>query len=121
MNVEIINLKLIGAVIPHPNQKPALDYQPDISINKIVDFIDWKPFFEAWELYGNFPQILEDKLIGKAAKDLWSDANKMLEKIIKNKLTIPKSVVGFWPANSIGDDVILLIVIEKAKFQSFIF
>ena len=106
---------------PPKPKKLAIDYQPDISINKIINFIDWKPFFEAWELYGNFPQILEDKLIGKAASDLWSDANKMLEKIIKNKLTIPKSVVGFWPANSMGDDVIIFDSERKNEISKLYF
>lgn len=77
----------------------------DIDINDIRPFIDWKPFFQAWELHGNFPEILDDKVVGKSATDLWKDAQKMFDKIIKNKLTRPSAVFGFWPANSNNDDI----------------
>ena len=77
----------------------------DISIDEIIPFIDWKPFFQAWELHGNFPQILNDEKVGKAASDLWNDANIMLEKIIKDKSVSPQAIIGFWPVNSVGDDI----------------
>ena len=64
-------------------------------------------FFEAWELYGNYPDILNDSIVGDTAKDLWKDAQKMISKIITNKLTHPKAVFGFWPANSDGDDIVI--------------
>ena len=57
-----------------------------IPVSKIEEFIDWKPFFQSWELYGNFPQILNDKKVGSAARDLWEDAKKMLVKIKEEKL-----------------------------------
>ncbi len=79
----------------------------NVSINKILEFVDWKPFFEAWELYGNYPEIFNDNVVGIAAKELWNDAQKMIKYLIENKLTIPKCVFGFWPANSDGDDVIV--------------
>ena len=63
-------------------------------------------FFQSWELHGNFPQILDDDKIGKAAKDLYQDALSMLEEIIK-KLIKPAAVIGFWPSNSDLDDVII--------------
>ncbi len=78
-----------------------------ISLDEIAKFIDWKPFFQAWELHGNFPQILDDKTVGKAARDLWKDAQKMLDKIKKENLVKPKAVIGFWSANSLGDDVVV--------------
>ena len=78
-----------------------------ISLDEITEFIDWKPFFQAWELHGNFPQILDDKNIGKAARDLWKDAKNMLDEIKKNNLLEPKAVIGFWSANSIEDDVVI--------------
>ena len=66
-------------------------------------FVDWKPFFQSWELHGNFPEILSDDKVGKAATDLWNDAKKMIdydhEKIVK------PMVIGFWPANSVLDDI----------------
>ncbi len=79
----------------------------EISINKIYDYIDWKPFFQSWELHGNFPQILNDEKIGKASKDLYSDALNMLENMTKKKLVKPSAVIGFWPSNSDLDDIII--------------
>ena len=79
----------------------------EISLNKIYDYIDWKPFFQSWELHGNFPQILNDEKIGKASKDLYSDALNMLENMTKKKLVKPSAVIGFWPSNSDLDDIII--------------
>ena len=93
-----------------------------ISLDEIAEFIDWKPFFQAWELHGNFPQILDDKHVGKAARDLWKDAKNMLDKIKKDNLVEPKAVIGFWSANSIEDDVVIFEnSSRKKKFLSFIF
>ena len=89
-------------------KKPNIDgikILKDISIEEIKPYIDWKPFFESWELHGKFPEILNDELVGKSARDLWKDATKMLQKIHDEKITLPSAVIGFWPANSVGDDV----------------
>ena len=67
----------------------------DIKIQEILPYIDWKPFFQAWELHGKFPEILKDKTVGAAASDLWKDANIMLKKIIKDNIVKPKAVIGF--------------------------
>ena len=91
---------------PKPKIK-KIKFFSNIFVSEIVPFIDWKPFFQAWELHGNFPQILKDKTIGNAANDLWNDANKMLNKIIKEKLTKPQGVIGFWPASSEDDDILI--------------
>ncbi len=104
-----------GKFNPTEPKKKSLEIIEDISIRKILDYADWKPFFEAWELHGNFPEIFKDKLVGKAAKDLWDDAQKMINKIIDEKLTSPKAVFGFWPANSDGDDVVLFEDYERKK------
>ena len=104
--------------------KPKLDkieVLEEISINKILDFVDWKPFFEAWELHGKFPDILKDPLVGIAAKDLWNDANKMIKKIIEKKLTQPKAVFGFWPANSDGDDIVIFESEKRTKVLNKLF
>ena len=77
----------------------------NILIEEIIPFIDWKPFFQAWELHGNFPDILKDKKVGKAATDLWNDAQKMLNKLVKEETVQPKAIIGFWPVNSVDDDV----------------
>ncbi|MEW5685163.1 MAG: methionine synthase [Pseudomonadota bacterium] len=69
--------------------------------------IDWTPFFASWELVGRFPAILEDDVVGKAASDLYADAERMLDRIIQEGLLEARGVVGFWPANTDGDDVIV--------------
>ncbi len=99
---------------PFKPKNSSLEVIKKVSVDEILKFADWKPFFQAWELHGNFPQILEDKLIGNSAKDLWKDARKMITKIIDEKLTQPNAVFGFWPANSDGDDV-LIFDSEKRK------
>ena len=69
--------------------------------------IDWTPFFSSWELVGRFPAILEDDVVGKAATDLYNDAQRMLDRILQEGLLEARGVVGFWPANADGDDVIV--------------
>ncbi|WP_447910169.1 methionine synthase [Brevundimonas bullata] len=71
----------------------------------LADHIDWTPFFASWELIGRYPQILEDDIVGEAARDLFKDAQAMLKRIIDEKWFTAKGVVGFWPANAIGDDI----------------
>ena len=75
----------------------------DLSI--LVDYIDWKPFFIAWELHGNFPGILTDAKVGEVASKLYQDANALLDTLIKEKWLQAKGVVGFWEASATGDDV----------------
>ena len=69
--------------------------------------IDWSPFFQAWELKGSFPRILEDDKYGAAARDLYSDAQKMMELVVKEKWLEARATIGFWPANAEGDDIAL--------------
>jgi len=69
--------------------------------------IDWTPFFASWELVGRFPDILEDDVVGVAATDLYADAQRMLDRIIQEGLLEAHGVVGFWPANTDGDDVVV--------------
>ena len=92
-----------------------------VYVKKISKFIDWNPFFEAWELYGKFPKILEDEIIGEAASDLWKDAQKMLNKITNDNLTQPRAVFGFWSANSVGDDVVIYDEKEKTEISKLFF
>ena len=68
------------------------------------DYIDWMPFFNAWEFHGKFPQVLSDEVVGEAARSLFSDASVMLEKIISEKWLTARAVVGIFPANSIDHD-----------------
>ena len=69
--------------------------------------IDWTPFFASWELIGRYPAILEDDVVGKAATDLFADAQRMLDRILQEGLLEARGVVGFWPANTDGDDVVV--------------
>ncbi len=71
----------------------------------LAPFIDWTPFFNAWDLAGRFPDILQDPVVGESASALYRDAQVMLERMIAEKWVRASGVVGFWPANSIGDDI----------------
>ncbi|MDD3180028.1 MAG: methionine synthase [Opitutaceae bacterium] len=76
-----------------------------LSLDEIVSYIDWGPFFSAWELKGRFPDILKDAVVGEQASSLYRDAQKMLARIVTEKRYTAKAVLGFWPANAVGDDV----------------
>ncbi len=70
----------------------------DVPLADIAKYIDWGPFFIAWELHGKFPAILSDKVVGKEATKLYNDANAILQQIIDEKWLTPQGVIGFWPA-----------------------
>jgi 5-methyltetrahydrofolate--homocysteine methyltransferase len=72
----------------------------------VAEFLDWGPFFIAWELHGKYPQILTDPVVGVEATKLHNDAKALLDKIIKEKWLKPRAVIGFWPANSNGKDTV---------------
>ena len=75
------------------------------SLEKIVPYIDWTPFFQTWELHGKFPQILEDEIVGLEATKLFADAQEMLSKIVSENWLEARAVFGLYPANSVGDDI----------------
>jgi 5-methyltetrahydrofolate--homocysteine methyltransferase len=79
----------------------------DIKLQTLRDYIDWTPFFRAWDLVGTYPKILEDPTVGAAARSLFADGLDMLEEIIQNQALEARAVVGFWPANAVGDDIVL--------------
>ena len=91
---------------PKPNQ-PGITVFDDYPLAELVALIDWTPFFQAWELAGRYPAILTDEVVGKQATELFADAQAMLEKIVTEKWLMAKAVFGLWPANSVGDDVVL--------------
>ncbi|MDO9473818.1 MAG: vitamin B12 dependent-methionine synthase activation domain-containing protein, partial [Caulobacter sp.] len=76
-------------------------------LENLATFIDWTPFFSTWELAGRYPDILEDDVVGEAARDLWRDAQAMLKQILEEKWFEARGVVGFWPAQSDGDDIVV--------------
>jgi 5-methyltetrahydrofolate--homocysteine methyltransferase len=79
----------------------------DYPLKEIRNYIDWTFFFSAWEIRGSYPKILNDPVKGKAARELFDNANKLLDEIIKNNLLKANVAYGFWPANTIRDDIIL--------------
>jgi 5-methyltetrahydrofolate--homocysteine methyltransferase len=79
----------------------------DYDLAELVAYIDWTPFFQTWELAGRFPAILDDAKVGEAARALYDDARKMLDRIVKEKWFTARAVIGFWPAGSEGDDIVL--------------
>jgi len=91
---------------PRPSFLGARAFAP-YDLPDLVRHIDWSPFFASWELVGRFPQILEDDVVGEAARDLYADAQKMLARIVQEGLLEARGVVGFWPANADGDDIVL--------------
>ncbi len=74
-------------------------------LEQLVPYIDWSPFFQTWDLWGKHPQILDDAIVGSAAKEVFANAQKMLDKIIKGKWLQANAVYGFWSANAVGDSV----------------
>jgi len=79
----------------------------DYDLGRLVNSIDWTPFFRTWELAGNYPKVLSDDVVGETATNLFRDAEAMLKNIQDEKWLTAKAVIGFWPANAIGDDVAL--------------
>ncbi|MEO3997787.1 methionine synthase [Mesorhizobium sp. CAU 1732] len=77
----------------------------DWDLAELARYIDWTPFFQTWEMKGRYPKILEDEAQGPAARQLFEDAQAMLKQIIDERWFAPKGVIGFWPANSVGDDI----------------
>ncbi|MGB5724199.1 MAG: methionine synthase [Parasphingorhabdus sp.] len=87
--------------------KPGMYVYEDWDLTDLRDYIDWTPFFRAWELAGNYPAILTDKIVGESATDLFRDAQAMLDQIIDEKWLTAKGVAGLWRARREGDDILV--------------
>ena len=87
----------------------------DVDLGELARYIDWTPFFATWELKGQYPRILNDDKMGEAARQLFADAQAMLSRIVGEKWLTANGVVGFWPANAIGDDDIALYPDDDRK------
>ena len=96
-----IDWKSIDIVKP---KEMGVQVLKQITLKQLLPFIDWKPFFIAWELYGKFPEILKDKKVGEQASHLYEDAQNMIKKIIAKQLLKPKAIFGLFEANTINDD-----------------
>ena len=86
-----------------------------MSLRELVPFIDWTPFFHTWELRGRYPGILEDPTVGPKAKELLADAEALLAEIIRDDLLTARGVYGFFPANSVGDDIELYRDLDRQE------
>ena len=91
---------------PVPN-KPGVCVFDDVSLAELRAIIDWTPFFQTWELSGRYPQILDDAIVGAQSRELFADAQAMLDLIVNEKWLTAKAVAGIWPAHAVGDDVLL--------------
>ncbi|TVU89358.1 methionine synthase [Vreelandella titanicae] len=78
----------------------------DYDLEELIERIDWTPFFMSWQLAGKYPKILDDKVVGEAARNLFEDAKVILRKLVEEKRVQARGVIGLWPANSVDDDVI---------------
>ena len=88
-----------------PPQEPGVHVFADWDLAHLRDYIDWTPFFRAWELHGTYPSILSDEVVGETARDLKRDADALLDRIIGEKWLTARGVCGFWPCARDGDDV----------------
>ena len=94
-----------AAYAPPQPQAPGVTVFEDVSLEALRPVIDWTPFFQTWELAGRYPQILDDAVVGAQARELWRDAQAMLDQLIAEKWLTAKAVAGLWPAAQQGDDI----------------
>jgi len=80
-------------------------HEVEVSVEQLLNYIDWTPFFQTWELHGKFPAILKDEIVGQEATKLYADAQELLQQITAEKWLSPKGIIGLFPANSVGDDI----------------
>jgi 5-methyltetrahydrofolate--homocysteine methyltransferase len=99
-----MQINLNGAIPQKPTFTGTKVFE-SYPLEELVPYIDWTPFFHTWELRGSYPKIFNDKYVGTEAKKLFDDAQVLLNKIVKEKLLQANAVIGFWPANSVGDDI----------------
>jgi 5-methyltetrahydrofolate--homocysteine methyltransferase len=93
----------------------GVKYFQDYSLAEIAKYIDWTPFFSTWQLSGKYPRIFDNETVGVEARKLFNDAQSLLQEIIDQKLLTAKAALGFFPANSLGDDIILHDFEEKVQ------
>ncbi|PTQ11005.1 methionine synthase [Sphingomonas oleivorans] len=88
-------------------KRPGVHVYGDWPLEDLRDYIDWTPFFRAWELAGNYPAILDDEIVGESARSLFADAEAMLDRIIAEKWLTAKGVAALWPCRRVGDDILV--------------
>ncbi|MES2771712.1 MAG: methionine synthase [Pseudomonadota bacterium] len=92
---------------PYAPKRPGLHVLPALDLASLVDYIDWSPFFQTWDLTGAYPKILDDPTVGEAARSVLQDAQVMLKQIVEQNWLRANAVFGLYPANSDGDDIVL--------------
>jgi 5-methyltetrahydrofolate--homocysteine methyltransferase len=102
-----LKLDWSGAYVPPKPSFLGTQVLADYPIAELIDYIDWSPFFATWELTGKFPAILDDAKVGAAARSLYDDAQAMLRRIVDERWFRASAVVGFWPAATAGDDILV--------------
>ncbi|UJH92772.1 methionine synthase [Antarcticibacterium sp. 1MA-6-2] len=103
-----------------PN-KCGIQIIEDFDLRKLVEFIDWTPFFRSWELHGKYPDILTDEVVGEQATALFKDARELLNQILDEKLLKAKAVYGLFPANTVNDDDIEIIYGDASEEKRMLF
>jgi 5-methyltetrahydrofolate--homocysteine methyltransferase len=99
--------------VPPAPRSLGLETFEDYPLEELVPYIDWMPFFNAWEFAGKFPDVLTDPVVGEAASNLYADATRMLEQLIRGRWLKARAVVGLFPANTVGDDDIQVYADES--------
>jgi 5-methyltetrahydrofolate--homocysteine methyltransferase len=116
------NAHRLSGNAPLPPVKPGLQVLRDVPLSQLVPYIDWTPFFASWDLHGRYPQILQDEVVGEAARSLFADAKEMLAEIVGTERLQAHAVAGLFPANRDGDDIIVWQdeerKRERARFHS---
>ena len=107
--------EFLGARVYQSAGSAQNDSVRSFSLRTLAEYIDWSPFFHAWELRGRYPAIFEDPKIGKHAQELFDDAQKLLDRIVAKNLLVARGVHAFWRANSVGDDVDLYADDDRTK------
>lgn len=95
-----------GYTPPQPRQAGVTTF-PSFDLAELVPYIDWTPFFATWSLAGKFPDILEDEVVGTSASELYRDARRMLDRLVTERALTAHGIVGLWPANQDGDDIVI--------------
>ncbi len=93
-----------GYAPPRPRQFGVMSLK-NYPLEKLAPYIDWAPFFQTWDLAGKYPEILDDPVVGEAARNVMKEGREMLERIVNGRWIAASGVVGLWPASSVGDDI----------------
>jgi len=101
--------------VPPAPKQPGLTVFEDYPLEELIACIDWTPFFNTWELSGHYPRIFDDAVVGKQARELFDDAQKMLRRIVAEKWLTARAVIGLWPAARVGDDVEVLFPLPSGE------